>query len=127
MKKIVIVEDNQTFIKFVQREITREFPECKTYVYANANEAVESIGSDNNDFDILLLDGDLGRGGSGETVLAALTTQQKNRTIVCSADEEFTAKAKAVGVVVFLDKGFRGIYVFQIPEYIITTLKRIQN
>ncbi len=127
MKKIVIIEDNQTFIKFIQGVISGEFPECKTYVYTNAHEAVESIGSGNKDFDILLLDGDLGRGGSGETVLAALTTEQKSRTVVCSADNIFVGKAKAIGVLVFLDKGFRGVVASEITEYTVRTLKAIQN
>jgi len=125
MKKILIVEDNHSFITHVEEVVAENFPDCAVIVFSKATEAVNSINFANRDFDILLLDGDLGNGGSGDDVLKILTPPQLLRTIVCSGDSSFIKKASTQGVKVFLDKGFRGIRATMISAYTLETLKKI--
>ena len=106
MKKIVIVEDNNVFKSVVKMVINENFPESNTIIFDEAKKAVEAISFSDKDFDILLLDGDLGFGGYGGDVLDILTPEQLQKTIICSGNETFIAEAKKKGLSIFMDKGF---------------------
>ncbi|HBA36850.1 TPA: hypothetical protein DCZ15_03170 [Candidatus Falkowbacteria bacterium] len=125
MKKILIVEDNNDFKNIVKMVINENFPESKVIIFDEAKKAVEAISFSDKDFDILLLDGDLGFGGYGGDVLNILTPEQLQKTIVCSGNGAFIAEAREKGLSIFMDKEFEGIRASKIGSYILETLKRI--
>ena len=126
MKKIIIVEDNRDFKNLVKMIINENFPGSNIIMFDEDKKAVEAISSSDKDFDVLLLDGDLGFfGGYGGNVLNILTPEQLQKTIICSGNEAFIAEAKEKGLSVFMDKGFEGIRISKIGLYILETLKMI--
>ncbi len=125
MKKLVIVEDNVPFKETIKMVISDNFPGCSILMFIEDQKAIEAISSTEKDFDVLLLDGDLGFGGSGSNVLEILTPAQLRKTIICSGNDKFIAEAKDKGVSIFIDKGFEGIRASKIASYILETLEKI--
>jgi DNA-binding NtrC family response regulator len=125
MKKIILVEDNRNFRDAIEMVVSGNFPECKLIIFTDDNKAIEAIITTDKDFDILLLDGDLGFGGHGANVLSILNPEQISKTICCSGNDDFIAQANKSGVSVFLDKGFSGIRISKIHSYILETINKI--
>jgi len=94
-------------------------------MFIEDTKAMEAISSTEKDFDVLLLDGDLGVGGSGGNVLNILTLEQLEKTIICSGNDDFIAEAKKKGVSILIDKGFAGIRASKIVPYILETFGKI--
>lgn len=127
MKKIIIVEDNKGFRNIIKMVIEDNFSECTLIEFTSQTPALNAISSQDKDFDILLLDGDLGFGGHGRNVLNILTQEQLKKTIVCSGSDDFTLEAKEKGISVFIDKGFSGIRASKIDLYVLEILGKIDS
>ncbi|PCI21266.1 hypothetical protein COB64_00080 [Candidatus Wolfebacteria bacterium] len=127
MKKIVIVEDNRSFKDILKMVIENNFNECKIIDLIEDQDAIKAISSTDSDFDVLLLDGNLGWGGHGRNVLNILNEDQLKKTIICSADDKFIKEAQKKDITVFLDKGFFGIRASKIHLYILEILQKIQS
>ena len=125
MNKLIIVEDNHIFRKTVENVVKNNFPKCNIFMFIEDTKAMEAISSTEKDFDVLLLDGDLGVGGSGGNVLNILTLEQLEKTIICSGNDDFIAEAKKKGVSILIDKGFAGIRASKIVPYILETFGKI--
>lgn len=125
MKKIILVEDNRDFKDAIELVVTGNIPEANLIMFNDAEKAIEAITTVDKDFDILLLDGDLGFGGHGRSILNILTSEQITKTIVCSGNDDFIAETKERGVSIFLDKSFSGIRASKIHSHIFETIQKI--
>ena len=125
MKKIILVEDNRNFKDMVESIVERSLPECTLVMFSSAQKAIAAISSTEKDFDVLLLDGDLGFGGHGRSVLNTLSPEEIRKVIICSGSDSFIEEAEQKGVSVFLDKEFLGIRPSKIDEHFLEILGRI--
>lgn len=125
MKKIIIVDDNRNFRKVIRMVTECHFPECIIIEFTKATEAVKEISNIGNDFDVLLLDGDLGFGGHGSDILQILTQDQIKKTITCSGDDSFIKECQEKGIINSIDKEFLGIRASKIDTYVIEILQKI--
>lgn len=125
MKKIIIVDDNRNFREVIRAVVKNHFPECIIMEFTEATQVVNELSNIGDDFDILLLDGDLGFGGNGSDVLQILTPDQINKTITCSGNDAFIQECKEKGIMNSIDKGFFGIRASKIDAYVIEILQKI--
>lgn len=123
--KIIIVEDEPTFVSFFSDVICEAYPSCTMLHFANSEEAASAVAGSDADFDALFLDGNLGFGGNGAEVLDALSQDQLKKVVVISAERQFAKDCASKGVVIFMEKDFPGIRATEVPEFILETLKRV--
>ncbi len=125
MKKIIIVDDNRNFREVIRSVVENHFPECIIMEFTDATQAVNKLSNIGDDFDILLLDGDLGFGGHGSDVLQILTQDQIKKTIMCSGNDIFIQECKEKGIINSIDKGFEGIRISKIGDYVLEIFKKV--
>ncbi len=125
MKKIIIVDDNRNFREVIRAVVKNHFPECIIMEFTEATQVVNELSNIGDDFDILLLDGDLGFGGHGSDVLQILTQDQIKKTITCSGNDTFIQECKEKGILNSIDKGFEGIRISKIGDYVLEIFKKV--
>lgn len=97
LEKVVIVEDHMPYYMTYKKVIEEMHSSCSIYHCHTEEKAIDAVSSDHNDFDLLILDGNLG-GGHGRNVLAILSEEQLKKTVVCSSDDDFLLEAKSTEV-----------------------------
>ena len=125
MKKIIIVDDNRNFREVIRAVVKNHFPECIIMEFTEATQVVNELSNIGDDFDILLLDGDLGFGGHGSDVLQILTQDQIKKTITCSGNDTFIQECKEKGILNSIDKGFEEIRISKIGDYVLEIFKKV--
>ena len=107
-RKILIIEDDPRLRDRYIGNIKRLYPhiEWSFSEAENKDEAVEFL--EKEEYDKILLDGNLSCGQHGRDVLAFLSEDQRSKTCVLSCDNGFILEAEKKGILAFDKSDFSG-------------------
>jgi DNA-binding NtrC family response regulator len=94
--RVLIVDDDESVVYFVERKMRNIFPGCEVKTAYNKEAALRSLRE--CDFDLITLDGNLQEGCHGRQIIELMTYEQIKRTIVYSAELNYISECYEKGM-----------------------------